>query len=85
MLAKRELPSYLGGRGCAGARPCEEVGDLSAHGTAPPAPLAPASPVQQRRITARPVSRLRSGGYTGAAGDSAGQYLGLGPGGHKLL
>lgn len=48
------FPSYLGEHGRAGAHPCEEVGDLSAHGTAPPGPLAPASPVQQKRVRARP-------------------------------
>lgn len=42
----RRLLSYLGGHGHAGAHPCEEVGDLSAHGTAPLEPLAPALPAQ---------------------------------------
>lgn len=58
-LGRRGGLSYLGGRARAGVHPCEEVGDLSARGTAPPGPLAPASPAQQR-VRARPVSRLRA-------------------------
>lgn len=84
-LRGRGLRSYLGGHEHAGAHPCEEVGDLSAHGTAPPGPLAPASPAQQRRFRARPDSRQRSGERRGAAGDLAGQCLWPGPGRHKVL
>lgn len=76
VLGRKGVPPYLGGHERAGAHPYEEVGGLSAHGTAPPGPLAPASPVQERRVKERPVSRLRSEECMVPPGDIAGLYVG---------